>query len=76
MPCETKIETFVHLNEPSVAGMAGSTPQPALPAAPQLNRLATRSGIYLTARYGLSILVSIGNMFLLTRWIGPRAYGV
>jgi O-antigen/teichoic acid export membrane protein len=76
MPCETKIENLVQLNESPVAGMAASTPQTSLRAAPQVNGLATRSGLYLTARYGLSILVSIGNMFLLTRWIGPHAYGL
>ena len=42
----------------------------------QLRVLATRSGVYLTLRYGLSIVVSMANMFLLTRWIGPHAYGV
>ena len=42
----------------------------------QLRALATRSGVYLTLRYGLSIMVSMANMFLLTRWIGPHAYGV
>src|SRR5438067_8112578 len=48
----------------------------ALVADGQLRALATRSGIYLTLRYGLSIVVSMANMFLLTRWIGPHAYGV
>jgi O-antigen/teichoic acid export membrane protein len=42
----------------------------------QLRVLATRSGVYLTLRYGLSIVVSMANMFLLTRWIGPHSYGV
>jgi Polysaccharide biosynthesis protein len=42
----------------------------------QFRDLARRSGVYLTLRYGLSIVVSMGNMFLLTRWIGPHAYGV
>ena len=42
----------------------------------KLNSLSTRGGVYLTTRYGLSILVSLGNMFLLTRWIGPHAYGL
>jgi O-antigen/teichoic acid export membrane protein/uncharacterized heparinase superfamily protein len=37
----------------------------------------TRSGAsYLVVRYGLSIIVSLGNMFVMTRWIGPHAYGV
>src|SRR3954453_5458694 len=42
----------------------------------KLSSLSTRGGVYLTTRYGLSILVSLGNMFLLTRWIGPHAYGL
>src|SRR5581483_5009906 len=35
-----------------------------------------QGGIYLGLRYGLGVLISIGNMFVLTWWIGPRAYGV
>ena len=27
-------------------------------------------------RYGLGIIVSLANMFVLTRWIGPHAYGL
>ncbi len=42
----------------------------------ELGGLATQGGAYLTLRYGLSIVISIGNMFLLTRWIGPHAYGL
>jgi O-antigen/teichoic acid export membrane protein len=34
------------------------------------------SGAYLTARYGLGVLVSLGNMLVLTWWIGPHAYGL
>ena len=42
----------------------------------EIGALATQGGVYLTLRYGLSIVISIGNMFLLTRWIGPHAYGL
>ena len=35
-----------------------------------------RGGIYLGLRYGLGILVSFGNMLVMTRWIGPHAYGL
>lgn len=35
-----------------------------------------RGGLYLAARYGLGVLVSVGNMLVLTWWIGPHAYGV
>jgi PST family polysaccharide transporter len=31
---------------------------------------------YLAARYGLGVLVSLGNMLALTWWIGPHAYGL
>jgi O-antigen/teichoic acid export membrane protein len=31
---------------------------------------------YLAARYGLSTLLNLGNMLVLTWWIGPRAYGL
>jgi len=30
---------------------------------------------YIAARYGCSALVNAGNVFVLTWWIGPRAYG-
>ncbi len=33
-------------------------------------------GAYLVVRYGLSTLVTLGNMLVLTWWIGPHAYGV
>jgi PST family polysaccharide transporter len=39
-------------------------------------RLAGRGGVYLGLRYGLGALISLGNMFVLTWWIGPHAYGV
>ena len=37
---------------------------------------AIRGGAYLAARYGLGIFVSLGNMLVMTRWIGPHAYGL
>jgi len=36
----------------------------------------TRGGIYLAIRYGLGVLVSVGNMLVMTWWIGPHAYGL
>jgi O-antigen/teichoic acid export membrane protein len=42
----------------------------------ELSVLTTRGGIFLGLRYGLGVLVSLGNMLVLTRWIGPHAYGV
>jgi O-antigen/teichoic acid export membrane protein len=41
-----------------------------------LSMLTTRGGIYLGLRYGLGVVVSLGNMLVLTRWIGPHAYGL
>lgn len=41
-----------------------------------LRFLTSRGGIYLGLRYGLGILVSFGNMLVMTRWIGPHAYGL
>jgi len=35
-----------------------------------------RGGLYLTVRYGLGVLVSVGNMLVLTWWIGPHDYGL
>jgi O-antigen/teichoic acid export membrane protein len=35
-----------------------------------------RGAIYLAARYGLGVIVGVGNMLVMTWWIGPHAYGV
>lgn len=43
---------------------------------PTLNQITIRSGMYLGLRYGFGILISLGNMLVLTWWIGPRAYGL
>jgi O-antigen/teichoic acid export membrane protein len=78
MPFPAEIAGLLSPSDP-VTG-ENSAPLTRLPRAPdqprQLGALATRGGAYLTLRYGLSILVSIANMFLLTRWIGPHAYGL
>jgi len=37
---------------------------------------AARGGIYLAIRYGLGVLVGVGNMLVMTWWIGPHAYGL
>jgi PST family polysaccharide transporter len=49
--------------------------QPFRDSAPA-NLLANCGGSYLAARYGLGVLVSLGNMLVLTWWIGPHAYGL
>jgi O-antigen/teichoic acid export membrane protein len=58
--------------------MASSEPElpPASPNVGTISPDLIRGGGYLAARYGLGVLVSIGNMFVLTWWIGPHAYGV
>ena len=38
--------------------------------------LAGSGAIYLAARYGLGVLIGLGNMLVLTWWIGPHAYGL
>ena len=48
----------------------------ASPATANLTALTTRGGLYLGLRYGLGIVVSFANMLVLTRWIGPHAYGL
>ena len=41
-----------------------------------VSMLHSKAGLYLAIRYGLGILVSCANMFVLTRWIGPHNYGL
>ncbi|HVO80424.1 MAG TPA: oligosaccharide flippase family protein [Terriglobales bacterium] len=47
-----------------------------LSPAASFSHLATAGAGYLAIRYGLGVLVSLGNMLVLTWWIGPHAYGV
>ena len=35
-----------------------------------------RGGIFLAIRYGLGVIVGLGNMLVMTWWIGPHAYGL
>jgi O-antigen/teichoic acid export membrane protein len=77
MSSRAEVKSVLHFSESLSADTLASSAAPScVQSAPALGTLATRGGVYLTARYGLSILVSIGNMFLLTRWIGPHAYGL
>jgi O-antigen/teichoic acid export membrane protein len=41
-----------------------------------LKEITTRGGLFLGLRYGLGILIGLGNMLVLTWWIGPHAYGL
>ena len=56
-------------------------PATALPAdradgATRISDNAMSGAIYLAVRYGLGVLVSVGNMLVMTWWIGPHAYGL
>jgi O-antigen/teichoic acid export membrane protein len=57
----------------SAAALIESTPGGHENSLPQE---ALRGGAFLAVRYGLGMLVSLGNMLVLTWWIGPHAYGV
>ena len=35
-----------------------------------------RGAIFLAVRYALGVVVSVGNMLVMTWWIGPHSYGV
>ena len=73
---------------PPVAGRANSSQQIAydsrgnrfsvekLSAQESFSHLATSGAGYLAVRYGLGVLVGLGNMLVLTWWIGPHAYGL
>jgi O-antigen/teichoic acid export membrane protein len=47
-----------------------SAAEPVLPAG------ALGGTAYLAARYGLGVLVSVGNMLVMTWWLGPHVYGL
>ena len=62
---------------PCSAGMAA--PLGAIPCQPGNEPILSetlRGGIYLAGRYALGVIVSLGNMLVMTWWIGPHAYGV
>jgi len=45
-------------------------------AGTDISKQSLRGGAYLAGRYGLGILISLGNMLVMTWWIGPHAYGI
>ncbi|HTZ95886.1 MAG TPA: oligosaccharide flippase family protein [Terriglobales bacterium] len=54
-----------------------ATPQTLRPVSRQaIPDQTVRGGIFLAARYGLGVLVSLANMLVMTWWIGPHAYGL
>src|SRR5881394_1373580 len=50
-----------------------SKPRPSMPV--EVTDQSLRNGGFLAVRYGLGMFVSLGNMLVLTWWIGPHAYG-
>ena len=57
---------------------APSLPEAGVPIGPLLasvSSLSQRGVAFIAARYGASSLVQVGNVLVLTWWIGPRAYG-
>jgi PST family polysaccharide transporter len=61
------------------SGTQAGSPRTAFVAATTREAIADptlRNGAFLAARYLLGTLVSLGNMLVMTWWIGPHAYGV
>ena len=61
---------------PSGSSFAASAAMEGNLSAAALFSQAARGGAFLAARYGLGVLVSLGNMLVMTWWIGPHAYGL
>src|SRR5438128_682810 len=61
---------------PESTRLISLTGPPRSAAANLFSAQTVRGGIYLTARYGLGVVVSLGNMLVMTWWIGPHAYGL
>lgn len=40
------------------------------------SRETVRGAVYLAARYGVGVILGLGNMLVMTWWIGPHAYGL
>ncbi len=47
-----------------------------LPGSPTASAGVLTGGAYLAARYGLGVVVSTGNMLVMTWWLGPHIYGL
>ena len=69
-------ETHLLHTKPVCAMPAADEAFPATfsPSNPSLQTI--RGGAYFAARYGLGVFVSLGNMLVMTRWIGPHSYGI
>jgi O-antigen/teichoic acid export membrane protein len=62
--------------QPAETDLAIGRDQPGTCACDPISDETLRGGVYLAARYGLGVLVSVGNMLVMTWWIGPHAYGL
>lgn len=66
------------LNPASIC-MTEALKNEAFAAEPALQKVSSqelRGGGYFAARYGLGVFISLGNMLVMTRWIGPHSYGL
>jgi len=61
---------------PECSSVPSGSGQPRSGAWEALSSQTVRGGVYLAARYGLGVVVSLGNMLVMTWWIGPHAYGL
>ncbi len=69
-------EPHVLHTKPACTAPAADVVFPETFSPPDATSQTIRGGAYFVARYGLGVFVSLGNMLVMTRWIGPRSYGV
>ena len=70
MPFQTEVPSLT----PRVGASGDERSSP--PGDELLSSQTIRGGAYFAARYGLGVVVSLGNMLVMTRWIGPHSYGL
>ncbi len=75
MPSQADAGLLPAIGLVAVANRAASTGRDSQDDSP-LTSATVRGGIYLAGRYGLGVIVSLGNMLVMTWWIGPHAYGL
>jgi O-antigen/teichoic acid export membrane protein len=66
----------MRVNCPALEPLDGSAALHRAPADTGISRELLRGSRFLAVRYGLGVLVSLGNMLVMTWWIGPHSYGV
>src|SRR5436309_7369205 len=60
----------------TLAGLSKGVDHREPSSTPVFSSETLRGGVYLMSRYGVGVLVSLGNMLVMTRWIGPHSYGL